>query len=260
MARTLVRRKADPMSLSPPIPPNDSELMVILNGVWANTYWVKNALELYEGITQHAADLDAHTHFFALVQQFSLDAAALGICKLFDRSTPTYKKNTVPELMDYLTNNFTDDYVSRLDIRTLETLGISKADATDIVITVHRGGALTAVKTNLLNLLRKTMPDPENSSLRTLVGYRNKFVAHQERVNDAVKEQLRNLPSLDEMEKINEWASNFCQLVACVLTNTSFLSNGPSARMAALHVVAKVLGIDLDHVSYQEREAFYQKS
>jgi hypothetical protein len=248
------------MSVSPPIPPNDSELMVILNGVWANTYWVKNALELYEGITQHAADLDAHTHFFALVQQFSLDAAALGICKLFDRSTPTYKKNTVPELVDYLTNNFTDDYVSRLDIRTLENLGICKADANYIVNNFHRGGALTAAKTNLLNLIRKTMPAPENSSLKTLVGYRNKFVAHQERVNDAVKEQLRYLPSLDEMTKINEWANNFCHLVAYVLTDTSFLSNGPSARMAALHVVAKVLDIDLDRASYQEREAFYKKS
>jgi hypothetical protein len=104
------------------------------------------------------------------------------------------------------------------------------------------------------------MPAPENSSLKTLVGYRNKFVAHQERVNDAVKEQLRYLPSLDEMTKINEWANNFCQLVACVLTDTSFLSNGPSARMAALHVVAKVLDIDLDRASYQEREAFYKKS
>jgi hypothetical protein len=100
------------------------------------------------------------------------------------------------------------------------------------------------------------MPDLKNPPLKTLVGYRNKFVAHQERVSDAVKEQLRYLPSLDEMEKINEWAGNFCQLVACALTNMSFLSNGPFARMTALHVVAKVLGIDLERASYQEREAF----
>jgi hypothetical protein len=161
------------MSLSPPIPPDDSELMVILNGVWANTYWVKNALDLYEGITQYAPDLNTHTHFFALVQQFSLDAAALGICKLFDRSTPTYKKNTVLELMDYLTGNFTDHYVSRLDFRTLENLGICKADANDIVVNFHRGTDLTATKNYLLNLIHNTMPNPENSSLKTLAGYRN---------------------------------------------------------------------------------------
>ena len=118
------------MSPNPPVPPNDSELMVILNGVWANTYWVKNALEIYEGITQYAPDLAEHGHFIALVQQFSLDAAALGLCKLFDRSSPTYKKNTVPELMDYLTNNFADDFISRLDIGTLENVGIDKDEAT----------------------------------------------------------------------------------------------------------------------------------
>ena len=248
------------MRPNPPVPPDNSELMVILNGVWANTYWVENALELYEGITKFAADLAEHGHFIALVQQFSLDAAALGLCKLFDRSSPTYKKNTVPELMDYLTNNFADDFISRLDIDTLENLGIAKDEATSFVIKFHRGEDLTETKSHLLNLLRSTMPDLENPSLKTLVGYRNKFVAHQERVSDAVKEQLRYLPSLDEMEKLNKWAGNFCQLVACALTNMSFLSNGSSARMAALHVVAKVLGKDLNLCSYEEQEAFYKKS
>ena len=59
------------------------------------------------------------------------------------------------------------------------------------------------------------MPDPKNSSLTTLFDYGNKFVAHQERLNDAVKEQLRYLPSLYEMEKLNEWTSNFCELAGC---------------------------------------------
>jgi hypothetical protein len=248
------------MSLSPAIPSDDSELMVILNGVWANTYWVKNALELYEGITRHATELDAHSHFFALVQQFSLDAAALGICKLFDRSTPTYKKNTVPELMDYLTSHFTDDYISRLDTATLGNLGICDIDANDIAMNFHRGTALPSTKMHLLNLVNNTMPGSKNPSLTKLLAYRNKFIAHQERVSDALKEQLRSLPSLDDMAKINEWATNFCQLVTCVLTNMTLLSNGPSARIAALHVVAKVLGKDLERASYQEREAFYKKS
>ena len=48
--------------------------------------------------------------------------------------------------MDYLTNNFADDYVSRLDIRTLENLGICKADTDYIVINFRRGGDLTAAK------------------------------------------------------------------------------------------------------------------
>ena len=54
------------MCQSPAIPPDASKLMGILNGVWFNTYWVKNALGLYEGITRHAVELDAHGHFVAL--------------------------------------------------------------------------------------------------------------------------------------------------------------------------------------------------
>ena len=109
------------------------------------------------------------------------------------------------------------------------------------------------------------MPNNETAALKTLLTYRNKFVAHQERVSDVVKAQVADLPSLDAMEKINEWASNFCQLVACVLTNMTLSSNsGPSARIAALHVVAKVLGKDFhpskDGASYQEWETFYNRN
>jgi AbiU2 len=252
------------MCRSPAIPPDDSELMVILNGVWFNTFWVKNALGLYEGITRHAVELDEHSHFGALVQQFSLDAAALGICKLFDRSTPKFQKNTVPELMDYLTCHFTDDYISRLDIATLTALGVPQDDACNIVMKFHRGMDLPETKTDLLKLLNSRIPNNETAALKTLLTYRNKFVAHQERVSDVVKAQVANLPSLDAMEKITEWASNFCELVACVLTNMTLLSNsGPSARIAALHVVAKILGKDFhpskDGASYQEWETFYSR-
>src|SRR5690349_14665025 len=90
----------------------DSELMALLNPVWFNTYWVKNALELYEGVTRHAGKLDEHRHFFALVQKFSLDAVVLGLCKLFDRSNRQREKDTIPSLIDYLTNKLTDAYVS----------------------------------------------------------------------------------------------------------------------------------------------------
>jgi hypothetical protein len=253
------------MCSSPAIPPDDSELMIILNGVWFNTYWVKNALGLYEGITRHAVELEGHSHFVALVQQFSLDAAALGICKLFDRSTPQFHKNTVPELMDYLTRHFTDEYISRLDIATLTALGVSQDDAGNIVLKFHRGVDFPETKADLLKLLNSRMPNNETAPLKTLLTYRNKFVAHQEQVSDGVKALVANLPSLAAMEKINEWGSNFCQLAACVLTNITLSSNsGPSARIAALNVVAKVLGKDFhpskDSASYQEWETFYSRN
>ena len=190
------------MCRSPAIPPDDSELIVILNGVWFNAYWVENALGLYEGITRHAVELAEHSHFIALVQQFSLDAAALGVCKLFDRSTPHFQKNTVPELMDYLTRHFTDDYISRLDITALTALGVPHDDACNIVMKFHRGVDLPKTKADLLKLLNSRMPNNETAALKTLLTYRNKFVAHQERVSDVMRAQVADLPSLTRWKEL----------------------------------------------------------
>jgi len=116
----------------------------------------------------------------------------------------------------------------------------------------------------MLNTLENLMPSRHLQSLDQIFIYRNKTLAHQQSINDELKEQLRFLPSLDEMERINNWASNFCRLVAHAMTNTTFLPHAVSARMAALNVVAKVLGKNFDTAqggaAYQEREAFYKKT
>lgn len=88
--------------MSSPSAADDRELMVLLNPVWANTFWVKNALELYEGVTQHADKLAEHGHFFGLVQKYAVDGAVLGLCRLFDRSNPQHKKDTIPSLFDHI--------------------------------------------------------------------------------------------------------------------------------------------------------------
>jgi hypothetical protein len=78
----------------------------------------------------------------------------------------------------------------------------------------------------------------------------------------SVREQCERLPSLDDMEKLNNWACTFCELTCCIMTNETCLSHTVHARMAALNVVAKVLGKNFDnpgHPDYQEREAFYQR-
>ncbi len=92
-----------------------NELMIRLKPVWSNTFWIKNALDLCEGIWQHADDIPRqHHHFFALVEKFSVDAVVLGICKLFDRSNWRYDKDTIPDVLDYAKSYLTDEYVVRL--------------------------------------------------------------------------------------------------------------------------------------------------
>ena len=92
-----------------------NEFVNMVDSVSHNVYWAQNALELYEGVSQHAEDLNKNfSHFFGLTQKFSLDCAVVGICKIFDTSNPRYEKDTVPALMGYLKHNLTDGYISRL--------------------------------------------------------------------------------------------------------------------------------------------------
>ena len=100
-----------------------------------------------------------------------------------------------------------------------------------------------------------------NSTLEKLFLVRDKVIAHQEQLTDAVRGLVKYLPSLDEMLKLNAWSMRFCEFMACLLSNESFLPHSVSARMAALHVVAKILGKDFENGGCDnEREAFFKKS
>jgi hypothetical protein len=254
--------------VSPPsATPADSanELMIRLKPVWSNAFWIKNALDLCEGIWQHADDIPPqHHHFFTLVEKFSVDAVVLGICKLFDRSNRRYDKDTIPELLDYAKAHLTDAYVTRLDTHVLIDLGVGDTEASDIVTGFNTKLSFPQMRDTLFDLLNDLMPTcKSNSPLEQIFLFRDKVIAHQERVGFALADKLKYLPCVDDMEKINDWASNFCKLICCIMTNETMLSHAVSARMAALHVVAKVLDKHFDSAtdgaSYQEREAFFRK-
>jgi AbiU2 len=250
------------MSFDPPsTPADDTDLMALVNPVWSNTYWVKSALELYEGITKHVDALKMHAHFFALVQKFSMDAAVLGICKLFDRSNPQFEKNTVPSLLCYLRDNLTDAYIARIDLGILTALGMELSTAETIVTNIRQGEDFTITKNALCESLQKLVPiSGQCPSLAKLMKYRNKIAVHQERVSDAIKEEMKYLPSLTEMEMLNTWAINFCLLIVSAMSNTSLIMGGPSARISALNVVATILGKNFDGViAHQAERDFYER-
>jgi hypothetical protein len=124
------------------------------------------------------------------------------------------------------------------------------------------GSGSSATKDRLFALLEPLLPAcATNRTLEKLFLVRDKVVAHQEQLTDAVQAMVKDLPSLDEMEKLNAWSMSFCEFIACLLSNESFAPHGVSARMAALHVVAKILDKDFETgANYSERETFFKKS
>jgi hypothetical protein len=234
----------------------------------SNAYWVKSSIDMYDAISVHAVALnERHAHFFGLVQKFALDSAVLGICKMFDTSNKRYKKNTVPELFDYLERNLTSAYVQRLRPQLLVDLGVGEKDARSVVNALQRGSDFEEAKRRMLTLIGGVMPTVEQSpALEKLFVARNKAIAHQEQLDEALKEELKFLPSLADMEKLGRWVRDFCKLLYCVLTpDTALVDSVVSARMAALNVAARLLGKDFDDASktaeenFRDWEAFYKR-
>jgi hypothetical protein len=238
-------------------------LMCRLKPVWTNTYWIKNALDLCEGIWQHGAEIrPRHHHFFAVVQEFALRSAVLDTCKLYDHSNRRFAKDTIPALLQYAKDHFTDTYFCRVDEKQFLNLGVCVEDARLIVHGFKARSDYSATKDRLFALLEPVLPAcATNSTLQKLFLVRDKVIAHQEQLTDAVRGLVKYLPPLDEMEKLNAWSMSFCEFTACLLSNESFLPHPVSARMAALHVVAKILGKDFESGGcYSEGEDFFKKS
>jgi len=144
----------------------------------------------------------------------------------------------------------------------LTELGISKKEATNL--TTGLRATYDDTKSQFIAAVKGVMPNRQNNdALERLFVYRNKMVAHQERLDEALKEQLNSLPSLVEMERLNNWATDFCILSISLLTNTTLLVSGPSARMAALNVAAKLLDKKFDlstgSEALVEQRAFFSR-
>ena len=85
--------------------------------------------------------------------------------------------------MNYARTHLTDAYVARLDARVLIRLGVGDGEASNIVTGFKTRSALEKTRDTLFNLLDDLMPSKKPSSpLEQLFLFRDKVVAHQERV------------------------------------------------------------------------------
>jgi hypothetical protein len=162
---------------------NEAEVRAVLDPVWFNTYWVENALGLYEGVSKHADELQAYSTFFGMVQKFSLDSAVMGICKLYDTSAPQYQKDTVPALLSYIKGHITTTYLPRLSVATLTALGISQPMAAQFVADLKRD--FDSTKRAFFDVVGNETPNQDSDdALKRLFTDRNKVGAHQQRLDE----------------------------------------------------------------------------
>lgn len=238
--------------------PASDEISAALNPVWYNADWVTSVLGVYEGISKHADQLNInHSTFFGITGRLALDAAAIGICKLYDTSNPNYKKDTVPALFDYFKAHVDGRYAIRLKLETLSALGIAEAHASQIAAGLKHH--FDATKFQLFRVLEELLPTKKNdTALFRLMTYRNKIATHQERLKESYKESLESLPSLYDMERLNHWATNLCVLAINLLTpNVAIVPHGRSSRIATLTVAAKLLNKQFSNEA--ERVAFFSR-
>jgi hypothetical protein len=163
------------------------------------------------------------------------------------------KRTRVPELFGYMKTYLTDAYIFRVRIETLKALGISEVDAIKVMTDLR--DSFDKSKIVFLDIIEKLLPNRhKDNALARLVTYRNKLGAHQQRLDEALKQELAFLPSLDDMERLNNWAANFCLLCIQLLTpNVTFLRNTRSSRMAALNVALKLPAKNFDNADDEEQ-------
>jgi hypothetical protein len=223
---------------------SSDELRSISDPIWSNTYFVKNALGLYEGVSIHVEELRRYDHFFGLIQKFSSEYAVLGICRMFDKANRFYQKDTVYALFDYLKGNLSSQYIFRLKLEILTKMGIAAQNAQNLIAGLR--DSFDTKRSEFLTCVESSMPKrDQNEPLERLFLCRDKMLAHQERLNYDLRERLEYLPSLASMEFINCWAENFVIMVISLLTpNVTLLPPSVSGRAAALNVAAKLLDMN----------------
>ena len=169
--------------------------------------------------------------------------------------------------MKRLKAHLTPTFISRLTPTILVELGVAIEDANALVNKFGCKDAFDDSKSEMLTLLDRLMPDREtHPALKKLFRHRNKVVAHEEKLDSILSEQLKFVPSLGDMHDLNKWAGDFSRFALCVLTpNETIIDSCISARMAALNVAAKLLGKTFDDPSKSfaanaaDRSAFFTR-
>ena len=224
---------------------SEEAIMNLVNPLWFNTYWVKNALEQFQVISKYTSELSkTDSQFWILTQKFSLDGAVIGLCKIYDKST-SYNKHAMPELIKFIKENFSAHHISNIQIDSLVSLKIKRKTAEEIKFSLYDNEIkFLNNKNRLFSAIGENIPKykkDDGTPLERLFKFRDKIAAHQEQLDDALQEQVNLLPSIEKMEELNELAMNFCNLFVQIFTGKN-ITKYNSTWMKTIAVIRSVLG------------------
>lgn len=233
---------------------SSNRVLELVMPIWKNVEKVQTALGFYEGIGQYAKEINekGRGHFFGYCQQHALDAAVLGICKMYETRRDVHGLKL---LAKHLNDNFRIAKPRNVDSKLLGLLGLSEFENSLYAINT------SALSEDLVTKCIGRMPTQENDdSLKKLFQYRNGYAAHQ-----AVNNNESKLPPIEEMERLNNWAKGLCELIVdCFSGNIALGDSCKSGRMAVLNVIKKALDKNFNDPSktvyenWQDELKFYK--
>lgn len=212
--------------------------------IWENTYWVYQALGVYEAIADKADLINNDTvqaHFWGVTQQFALTQIAVDLYKIFD-PTRSGDKHCVLKAFSLLKQKIHKEGLPNLEFETLRKVGFSQADAERVI--QRERDERSSVDAVFLDVLQSKIPNDKTPGFKKLKNFRNIKAAHQKVLS---AEDSKNLPSLEKMQSINSWAEGFCQLVAECCGKRTLINHGiPSGKRITLNVIQKALDLNFD--------------
>lgn len=239
-----------------------SELERLIWPLMVNAKQVKDGIGVYEAIARNAKAINKtqHKFYFALSQRNALQLAVLGIAKIYDSTSKSFKKHTVYELEKYFLAHWKKVQLRWLSQDMIKFLGIAEQEALALMSSDEeiRFGKFKELQDKLTNTIPRYEKD---EALTKIINYRHKFVSHQELLNNVLQKTYSELPEFDEFKRLALFSEEYAGFIGSTFTRTAFLPSGtPSAKTATLNVIKKVLDLDFDihtPAGYDAYKEFY---
>jgi hypothetical protein len=189
-------------------------------------YWLRQYIDIHRLVILNADFLqqkESGGQYWTTTYRMSFDAIAVGICKIFERQTMGYERNSIPGIVDEFETAQLDAQQQAIVRRYGEKYKIANTGA-------QPAGTFCRVTA--------AFKDQHSHSFQRLKTYRDKFASHTEhgfKLED-------DLPSHDEFEAIYEFAHGF-YFVVHELSNVTGAMMEKRAEIGLDRVIKK-LGLE----------------